>query len=226
MKRVGTFAAIAFGSAAVLAAQGAGQTSQPGRSGGASGDTRQTTSSQTGTVTLTGCLQRAGGGSSSGASSSGPSGASASGASASGASYILTDASMGSGAGPSASGSSGAGAAGTSGSSASGAAGTSGSSAAGRSGSTYMLDGSASEFSSHVNKRVQVTGTMASASSGAGSSGAGSSGAGTSGAGTPGAGAGSSGAGASASGASSGQHFKVTSVREVGGDCSSSSSQR
>jgi hypothetical protein len=82
-----------------------------------------------------------------------------------------------------------------------------------------MLDGSASELSSHVNKRVQVTGTMASASS----SGSGSSGAGTSGAGTSGAGAGSSGAGASASGASSGQHFKVTSVKEIGGDCSSSS---
>jgi hypothetical protein len=220
MKRVGTFAAIAFGSAAVLAAQGAGQTSQPqpGRSGGSS-DTRQTPSSQTGTVTLTGCLQRSGGasgGSSSGAGSS-ASGAAASGASASSASYILTDASMGSGSGSgsSASGSSGAGAAGTSGSSAAGAAGTSGSSAAGRSGSTYMLDGSASEFSSHVNKRVQVTGTMASGSASGSSSGAG----------TPGSGAGSSGAGASASGSSSsGQHFKVTSVREVGGDCSSSSS--
>jgi hypothetical protein len=78
-----------------------------------------------------------------------------------------------------------------------------------------MLDGSASEFSSHVNKRVQVTGTMASGSASGSSSGAG----------TPGSGAGSSGAGASASGSSSsGQHFKVTSVREVGGDCSSSSS--
>ena len=216
MKRVGTFAAIAFGSAAVLAAQGPGQTTpQPGRSGGST-DTRPAQSSESGTVTLTGCLQRAGG-SSTGAGSSSASGASASGASASGASFILTDASMGSGSGSSASGS---GAAGTTGSSAAGAAGTSGSSAAGRSGSTYMLDGSASELSSHVNKRVQVTGTMASGSS----SGAGSSGAGTSGAGTPGAGAGSSGAGASASGASSRQNFKVTSVKEVGGDCSASSS--
>ena len=217
MKRVGTFAAIAFGSAAVLAAQGPGQTTpQPGRSGGST-DTRPAQSSQTGAVTLTGCLQRADG-SSTGAGSSSASGASASGASASGASFILTDASMGSGSGSSASG--GAGAAGTTGSSAAGAAGTSGSSAAGRSGSTYMLDGSASELSSHVNKRVQVTGTMASGSS----SGAGSSGAGTSGAGTPGACAGSSGAGASASGASSRQNFKVTSVKEVGGDCSASSS--
>ena len=216
MKRVGTFAAIAFGSAAVLAAQGPGQTTpQPGRSGGST-DTRPAQSSQTEAVTLTGCLQRAGG-SSTGAGSSSASGASASGASATGASFILTDASMGSGSGSSASGS---GAAGTTGSSAAGAAGTSGSSAAGRAGSTYMLDGSASELSSHVNKRVQVTGTMASGSS----SGAGSSGAGTSGAGTPGAGAGSSGASSSASDASSRQHFKVTSVKEVGGDCSASSS--
>jgi hypothetical protein len=219
MKRVGTFAAIAFGSAAVLAAQGPGQTTpQPGRSGGST-DTRPAQSSESGTVTLTGCLQRADG-SSTGAGSSSASGASASGASATGASFILTDASMGSGSGSSASGSTGAGAAGTTGSSAAGAAGTSGSSAAGRSGSTYMLDGSASELSSHVNKRVQVTGTMASGSS----SGAGSSGAATSGAGTPGAGAGSSGAGASASGSSSRQQFKVTSVKEVGGDCSASSS--
>ena len=209
MKRVGTFAAIAFGSAAVLAAQGTpGQTPQPqpGRSGGAT-DTRPAQSSQSGTVTLTGCLQREGG-AAGGAGSSSASGAS----SQSAASYILADATMGSG---SASGSSGA--AGTTGSSAAGAAGTSGSSAAaGRSGSTYMLDGSASELSSHVNKRVQVTGTMAAGSS----SGAGSSGAGTPGAGTPGATASSSGAGASAGG----QHFKVTSVKEVGGDCSPSAS--
>ena len=213
MKRVGTFAAIAFGSAAVLAAQGPGQTTpQPGRSGGST-DTRPAQSSESGTVTLTGCLQRAGG-SSTGAGSSSASGASASGASASGASFILTDASMGSGSGSSASGSTGAGAAGTTGSSAASVAGTSGSSAAGRSGSTYMLDGSASELSSHVNKRVQVTGTIASGSS----SGAGSSGAGTSGAGTPGAGASASGA------SSSGQHFRVSSVREVSGDCPASSS--
>ena len=212
MKRVGTFAAIAFGSAAVLAAQGTpGQTPQPqpGRSGGST-DTRPAQSSQSGTVTLTGCLQRAGGASSGAAGGAGSS--SASGASSqSAASYILADATMGKA--PSAGGSS-AGAAGTSGSSASGAAGTSGSSAAGRSGSTYMLDGSASEFSSHVNKRVEVTGTMASGSS----SGAGSSGAGTPGAGTPGATASSAGASAG------GQHFKVTSVREVGGDCSPSAS--
>ena len=88
---------------------------------------------------------------------------------AGGASYILTDASPGSSGSSAASpGSSGAGAAGTSGAAPSGAAGTSGSSAAGRSGSTYALEGTASELSSHVNKRVQVTGTMASGSSSSG----------------------------------------------------------
>jgi hypothetical protein len=72
-----------------------------------------------------------------------------------------------------------------------------------------MLEGNASEFSSHVDKRVQVTGTMASGSS---------------------PGADPSGAGAAASGASSSssstamvsQRIRVSSVREVGGDCSAS----
>jgi hypothetical protein len=209
MKRIGTFTAIAFGWAAVLAAQGAGQQqppSQPGRSGGP-GDKPTTQSSQAGAITLTGCLQRAGG-----AAGSSASGAAAQPEAAGGAAFILTDATMGSGS------SSASGAAGTSGSSASGAgaAGTSGSAAAGRSGSTYALEGNASEFSSHVNKRVQVTGTMASGSSGA-----------ASGAGTPSSGAGSSGAGASASGgasASAAQRIKVTAVKEVGGDCAPSAS--
>ena len=59
MKRIGICAAIAFSCATALAAQGgAGQTSQPGRPGG-SDDARPSQSSQAGSVTLTGCLQRA-----------------------------------------------------------------------------------------------------------------------------------------------------------------------
>ena len=72
---------------------------------------------------------------------------------ASGVSYILTDASPGSSGSSASPRSSGAGAAGTTGAAPSGAAGTSGSSAAGRSGSTYALEGTASELSSHVNER-------------------------------------------------------------------------
>ena len=61
MKRIGTFAAIAFGWAAVLAAQGAGQQpgQQPGRSGGPD-DSRTSQPSQANTITLTGCLERGG----------------------------------------------------------------------------------------------------------------------------------------------------------------------
>ena len=93
MKRIGICAAIAFGCATTLAAQRRDQTSQPGRPGGESDETRPSQSSQAGTITLTGCLQRADGSS---CSSSGAAGSAAQPGAASGAWSVLTDASPGS----------------------------------------------------------------------------------------------------------------------------------
>ena len=190
MKRIGTCAAIAFGWAAVLAAQGAGQQpgQQPGRSGGPD-DSRTSQTSPATTMTWTGCLER--GSAASSGSAPGAPGAASSGV----ASFILTDATMKGGAGATSPGATGTAGAGTPG--AAGAAGA----ATGR---TYALEGTASELTSHVNKRVEVTGTMASSTGSA--------------AGTPSTPGATSGAGA-ASSASNAPRIKVASVREVPGEC-------
>jgi len=81
------------------------------------------------------------------------------------------------------------------------------------SGSTYVLEGRDSELSQHNGHQVEVTGTLASASSTGSSSGATT----TSGA----AGTSSSSPSASSSGSSaSAQHINVTSVRMIASTCS------
>jgi len=86
-------------------------------------------------------------------------------------------------------------------------------------GSTYMLEGSSSDLSSNVGKRVEVTGTLDTSASGSARTG------GTASTGsTAGSTAGSTGsATGSASGSMSGsanQHLRVSSVRVIGSDCS------
>jgi hypothetical protein len=89
-------------------------------------------------------------------------------------------------------------------------------------GTTYALEGSSSELSSHVGKKVEVTGTIDhNASASTGSTGATGSATGS----TSGSTAGSTGSGStmsSSSSMSSQQHLRVSSVRVVGGDCSAS----
>ena len=118
--------------------------------------------SQSGAITLTGCLQKgspsgttgtSGAGSTSGTATSSPS-------SSAREQFILTNAQMGSSSGSSTSG--------TSGTSTSGTSGTASSSAA--SGSRYILDGQESELTKLVGEKVEIKGTLAS-SSGSGASG-------------------------------------------------------
>ena len=156
--------------------------------------------SQSGTVTLTGCLQKgsqsgtagtSGTGSTSGSATSSPS------SSSSGREqFVLTNAQMGSSSRSSASGSS------TTGTSTSG---TSGSSSA-SSGSRYILDGRESELTKHVGEKVEITGMLA--SSGGASGGASSSG--TSGTAT---------GGTSSTSSASGQRVRVQSVKTVASTC-------
>jgi len=89
-------------------------------------------------------------------------------------------------------------------------------------GSTYMLEGSSSDLSSNVGKRVEVTGTLDTSASGSARTGGTASTGST--AGSTGSTAGSTGsATGSASGSMSGsanQHLRVSSVRVIGSDCS------
>jgi hypothetical protein len=95
-------------------------------------------------------------------------------------------------------------------------------------GSTYILSGSSSDLSAtNVGKRVEVTGTLSSASGsmpGSGSTGSTATGStsGSTAGSTGGAATGSGSSGATGSSMSGGQHLQVSSVRVVGGDCSSS----
>jgi hypothetical protein len=166
--------------------------------------------SQSGTVTLTGCLQKgsqsgtagtSGTGSTSGSATSSPS------SSSSGREqFILTNAQMGSSSRSSASGTSGS----ATGSSTAGTStsGTSGSASSASSGSRYILDGQESELTKHVGEKVEITGTLASAG-GAASGGASSSG--TSGTAT---------GGTSSTSSASGQRVRVQSVKTVASTCS------
>jgi hypothetical protein len=180
------FVAVAF-TGATLAAQTSGTPSSQ---------------SSSGTITLTGCLQKgsaSGGttGTSGTGSTSSTSGTSSS-SSSSGGQFVLTNAQMGSG---SSSRSSSSGTSGTAG------AGSSSSSAS--SGSRYILEGQESELTKHVGEKVEITGTLASGSSSSSPSA-------TSSAGT----SGTSASGSASMPSSSGQKVKVQSVTTVASSCS------
>jgi len=90
------------------------------------------------------------------------------------------------------------------------------------SGSTYVLEGRDSELSQHNGHQVEVTGTLASASSTGSSSGASTTGSSSGATTTSGAaGTSTSSPSASSSGSSaSAQHINVTSVRMIASTCS------
>jgi hypothetical protein len=172
MKRAGAIVAIGLGCAALVAAQTpTEQTSQPSAKGN--------------TITLIGCLQGGGGsatgttGTAGGAATPGAPPSRTPSPGASGASFILTNAAPA----PAPGAASTAGAAGAS-------------SAAGS--KTYALEGSSSDLSKDVGKKVEVSGMLDTSSSGASSTAA---------------------PGASASSMPA-QKLKVSSVRVVGSDCS------
>ena len=149
--------------------------------------------SSSGTITLTGCLQKgsaSGGttGTSGTGSTSSTSGTSSS-SSSSGGQFVLTNAQMGSG---------------SSSRSTSGTTGAGSPSSSASSGSRYILDGQESELTKHVGEKVEITGTLASGSS---------SSSGTSSSAT-------SGTSTSSMPSSSGQHVKVQSVTTVASSCS------
>ena len=203
MRRAGAMLAIAFGCAALVAAQ-----QPPTQTTSGSPQTAARTA-QSGTITVTGCLQH--GDMNATPGTTGTTGATTTAGtppsrttsgSGSGASFILTNAS--SSASGSATGST-AGTTGTTGATTSGA--TTPRSAV--SGTTYALEGTASELSSmNVGKKVEVTGTLdTSSSSTAGTAGT----------------TGTTGAPTTAPGSMSAhpaQKLRVSSVRVVGGDCS------
>jgi hypothetical protein len=171
------FVAVAF-TGATLAAQTSGTPSSQ---------------SSSGTITLTGCLQKgsaSGGttGTSGTGSTASTSGTSSSSSSSSGQ-FVLTNAQMGSGSSSRSSSS------GTSTSGTSGAA----------SGSRYILEGQESELTKHVGEKVEITGTLASGSSSSSSPSAGTSSTGTSSSSMP---------------SSSGQKVQVKSVTTVASSCS------
>jgi len=182
--------AIAFGCAALVAAQ------EPPTQTTPSSPQTTTRGAQSGTITVTGCLQHGdmsatpgATGTTGGTTTAGTPPSRATSGSGSGASFILTNASS------SASASTTGSTAGTTGA-------TTPRSAA--SGTTYTLEGTASELSSmNVGKKVEVTGTLdTSSSSTTGTTG-------TTSATAP---------GSMSTGAA--QKLRVSSVRVVGGDCS------
>jgi hypothetical protein len=147
--------------------------------------------SSSGTITLTGCLQKgsaSGGttGTSGTGSTSSTSGTSSS-SSSSGGQFVLTNAQMGSGS--------------SSRSSTSGTTGAGSPSSSASSGSRYILDGQESELTKHVGEKVEITGTLASGSSSSPSSS-------------------TSTSSSSSMPSSSGQHVKVQSVTTVASSCS------
>lgn len=206
MKRAAWMLAIGFGCTAMVAAQ-SGSSQTPG-------------SQQSGTITVTGCLQHgdtAGAtgttGSTAGTSTAGASASRSTSGSGNAASFILTNASMGSSsASRSPSGSTAGGTTAGGATSAGSATGTSGT------GSTYILEpGSAqSELTSNTNKKVEVTGTLDTSMSHSASSTPSSAGTTSSGS-TASSAAGSTGS-ASASMANA-QHLKVSSVRVIAESC-------
>lgn len=208
MKRAAWMLAIGFGCTAMVAAQ--------------SGSSQPSGSQQSGTITVTGCLQHgdmAGAtgtsGSTGGTSTAGTSASRSTSGSGNAASFILTNATMGSSSSHSGSSTSGTAAGSTAGAAAGGAT-SSGST--GTSGSTYILEpGSAeSELTSNTNKKVEVTGTLDTSMSHSGTSTPSSAGATSSGS-TASSAAGSTG---SASGSmANAQHLKVSSVRVIGESC-------
>ena len=222
--KIQSMVAIGFGCATVALA---GQTG-PAAQGAAN---KQTQNTQAGApeMTIVGCLQR--GDQVSGAAGSGS--ATQSGAAGS---FVLANASpqssTGAGAGrttgnPDASGGSttspSTSAGGTSTAGGSTAAGrtttgaTAGTSGAANSGMTYMLDGG-TNLAANVGKRVEVKGTLVSGASAASGSGAAGPGTATSGS------ASGSATGAGTSGTMATQRLRVTSVREVAGNCTPAAS--
>ena len=146
--------------------------------------------SSSGTITLTGCLQKgSASGGTTGTSGTGATSGTGSSSSSSGGQFVLTNAQMGSG---------------SSSRSTSGTSGAGSPSSSASSGSRYILDGQESELTKHVGEKVEITGTLASGSS---------SSSGTSSSAT-------SGTSTSSMPSSSGQHVKVQSVTTVASSCS------
>jgi len=202
MTRVWTGAtmAIALSCAAVVAAQ----------SGTSGQSTKSQSESSKNPITVVGCLQPADHTS----GTSGTSGTATSGSTSRGGQYILTNATVGSSSGSY--GSTGGTTSGTSGSTTSGTAGSGTTGSASGSGSTYVLEGKTDELAKHSGHKVEVTGTLSSDMSHGSRTGTGT---GTSGTGT-------AGSGTSASGSpdlSMAPHLRVSSVRMISSDCSSSS---
>jgi hypothetical protein len=223
LKHVTALAVMALACGTVLGAQAGvstpkGQTQQPGNT--QPNEPHASKPSDSETMTLTGCLQRGG---ATGAQTSGSSSATPSSAPAGAGAFVLTDASMTRGVSSttSTSGSSPSGVTATAGSTSAGvSASSSAAGGAGARGSTYMLEGNTTELSRHVNKRVEVTGQMAGATSGSRTSGAGSA---TTGSGTP---SGNRSGSSGSSTAAGHQRVQVSSVREIGGECQASAGAR
>lgn len=148
MRRAGAMLAIAFGCAALVAAQPPQPPQPPTEQTPPAASQTTTRGMPAGAITVTGCLQR--GEASSAPSPTGTTGTPPSRAGSGGASFILTNASS------SASGSAGPG----------GAAG-----ASPKSGTSYALDGSHSDLTAeNVGKKVEVTGTIEPSGAGAAAS--------------------------------------------------------
>src|SRR5947208_5935480 len=159
MRRAGAMLAISFGCAALVAAQ------QPTTQTTPSSPQTATRGAQSGTITVTGCLQR--GDMSTTTGTSGTTGATTTAGtppsrttsgSGNGASFILTNA-MSSTAG-STTGSTAGTTAGTTGTTGTTSGAPSSSRAGASTGTTYVLDGSSSDLDANVGKRVEVTGML------------------------------------------------------------------